>query len=260
SGLATWARQLELEPHRLRVVGTAGSGKTQLALDELRAASAAGRNALYICFNRPLADAMRSLAPAAESCMTFHELGAWVLRQGGGHIDYAAPGVFDRIAQALIDAAPDMRESVDLLVIDEGQDFEASWAQALLQLLRPNGRGFWLEDPSQNLYRREPVPLSGWAVLRSPINYRSPHVLVTLANALGLTEQPQEAGGAVHGFGPGLRQYGGAAGLMGQPSAAVSELREAGLGAPDIAGLPGRGMNGPEVIGLVSPDGKRTRR
>src|SRR5690606_19787398 len=25
-GLATWARQLELEPHRLRVVGTAGSG------------------------------------------------------------------------------------------------------------------------------------------------------------------------------------------------------------------------------------------
>ena len=30
-GLATWARRLELEPHRLRVIGTAGSGKTQLA-------------------------------------------------------------------------------------------------------------------------------------------------------------------------------------------------------------------------------------
>src|SRR5690606_15755044 len=121
-GLATWARQLEIEPHRLRVVGTAGSGKTQLALDELRAASAAGRNALYVCFNRPLADAMRATAPAAESCMTFHELGAWVMRQRGEVIDWAAPGVFERLAQALIDAAPGMRDSVDLLVIDEGQD------------------------------------------------------------------------------------------------------------------------------------------
>src|SRR5690606_30952589 len=80
-GLTTWARQLELEPHRLRVIGTAGSGKTQLALEELRAASSAGRSALYVCFNRPLADAMRAVAPTPESCMTFHELGDWVMRQ-----------------------------------------------------------------------------------------------------------------------------------------------------------------------------------
>ena len=37
-GLAHWARQLEFTPHRLRVTGTAGSGKTQLALAEYRAA------------------------------------------------------------------------------------------------------------------------------------------------------------------------------------------------------------------------------
>ena len=142
----------------------------------------------------------------------------------GETIDWTAPGVFDRIARAMVEAAPGMRESVDLLVIDEGQDFEAAWAQALLQLLRPDGRGFWLEDPSQNLYRREPVALPGWAVLRSPINYRSPHILVTLANALGLTEQPQEAGGAIHGFDPVLLPYANDEELVRQTSAAVADL------------------------------------
>jgi len=259
-GLATWARQLELAPHRLRVIGTAGSGKTQLALEELRTAKAADQTALYVCFNRPLADAMRAVAPDPESCMTFHELGAWMIRQRGEAIDWSAPGVFDRIAQALIDAAPEMRESIDLLVIDEGQDFEANWAQALLQLVKPNGRAFWLEDPSQNLYRREPMPLPGWAVLRSPINYRSPHILVTLANALELTEQPQKAGGAIHGFDPVLLQYADTDELVGQTSAAVSDLIKQGHAPSDIAVLTWRGMNHSEIIGLDTLAGQRTRR
>src|SRR5208282_3985725 len=51
-GLATWARRLEFEPFRLRVVGTAGSGKTQLALRVLEDAAAKGQRAEYVCFNR----------------------------------------------------------------------------------------------------------------------------------------------------------------------------------------------------------------
>jgi pantothenate kinase-related protein Tda10 len=49
-GLATWARCLEFEPFRLRVVGTAGSGKTQLALRVLQVAVAKGERARYVCF------------------------------------------------------------------------------------------------------------------------------------------------------------------------------------------------------------------
>ncbi|TXL64872.1 nuclease-related domain-containing DEAD/DEAH box helicase [Zeimonas arvi] len=205
-GLATWARRLSMQPFRLRVRGTAGSGKTQLALAELRAAHEAGRSALYLCFNRPLADAMRSAAPKHGTCMTFHELGDWLLKQRGEPVDYAQPGAFERLAEAVV-AAADLRESVDLLVVDEGQDFEPRWAEALARMVTPDGRLLWLEDPSQNLYRREPAELSGWVTLESPVNYRSPQVVVTLINALGLVDHEVEAGGAVHGFDPELLEY-----------------------------------------------------
>lgn len=259
-GLATWARRLELQPHRLRVVGTAGSGKTQLALEELRAARAAGQSALYVCFNRSLADAMRRAAPVPDACNTFHELGARAMRQRGDAIDYAAPEVFDRLAGAFIETSPAMQASVDLLVVDEGQDFEPSWAAALLHLVRPGGRCLWLEDPSQNLYRREPVHLPGWAQLQSPVNYRSPHVVVTLANALGLTDEPMEAGGVVHGFDPDLLEYGDAEPLVAQTSAAVHAFVGQGHAASDIAVITWRGRDHSRVVGCETLAGLRTRR
>jgi hypothetical protein len=79
-GLTTWARRLEFAPFRLRVVGTAGSGKTQLALRVLKDAAAAGHRALYVCFNRPLADHLQRLAPDGARVATFHMLGDERLR------------------------------------------------------------------------------------------------------------------------------------------------------------------------------------
>lgn len=259
-GLATWAQRLELDPFRLRVVGTAGSGKTQLALAELHAAHAAGRAALYVCFNRALADAMRAAAPASESCTTFHELAAWVTRTAGRTIDYAQPGVFDLLARTLIDASTAMAGSVDLLVVDEGQDFAPEWADALVRLVRDGGRVLWLEDPSQNLYRRPAVPLPGWAVLRSPVNHRSPHVVVALVNALGLVDPPMQAGGAVHGFDPVLREYSDTQSLLDQTDAAVGDLVKEGHAPADIAVIAWHGLAHSRVAGLDRIAGLPTRR
>lgn len=259
-GLSIWARRLELDPHRLRVIGTAGSGKTQLALDELRAAHRAGRTALYVCFNRALADAMRKLAPRPDACKTFHELGAWVVQAQGNAIDYREQGVFDRLASAFIDAAPDMAGSVDLLVVDEGQDFLPEWARALSMLPAADGRALWLEDPSQNLYQRDPVVLPGWAVLRSPLNHRSPHVVVGLINALGLLEAPMEAAGAVHGFDPALLVYASPEELRAKTVAAVTALRAEGHLAEDIAVITWHGLARSVVAGSDEIAGLRTRR
>lgn len=285
-GLATWARRLSMQPFRLRVRGTAGSGKTQLALAELRAARDAGRSALYLCFNRPLADAMRKAAPKAGTCMTFHELGDWLLKQHGEPVDYAQPGAFERLAEAVI-AATDLHDSVDLLIVDEGQDFEPRWAEALERMVAPEGRVLWLEDPSQNLYRREPAELPGWVTLESPVNYRSPQVIVTIINALGLVEHEVEAGGAVHGFDPDLLEYADEDGdaresepigldrcrTIAEPRAdpradmlhartdqAVRALLAAGHAPDDIAVVCWHGLASSRIAGADEIAGLRTRR
>jgi predicted ATP-dependent serine protease len=82
-GLAAWARRLDFAPFRPRVVGTAGSGKTQLALAVLQDAAAAGRTALYVCYKRPLADHMARIAPAGVEVASFHQLCDRRLRASG---------------------------------------------------------------------------------------------------------------------------------------------------------------------------------
>jgi hypothetical protein len=183
-GLAVWARQLEFSPFRLRVVGTAGSGKTQLALAEFQAAVEAGLRPLYVCYNRPLADRVQSLVPAGGRVGTFHMLCDVFARESGSTPDYSAPGIWTEIEQVFGTAPIPESWMHDVLIIDEGQDFAESWRDAMLRLLRPEGRALWLEDPMQNLYGRAPVPLPGWVKLHSQSNYRSPRHIVDLLAAI----------------------------------------------------------------------------
>jgi hypothetical protein len=177
-GLATWARQLEFEPFRLRVVGTAGSGKTQLALAVLTETAAAGRKALYVCYNRPLSDRIGQIAPANVEVANFHQLCERRIRQRGEDVDFSSRTIFDQLAQRFAELPIAESAKVDDLIVDEGQDFEEAWVQPLLACLKDGGRAWWLEDPMQNLYGRPPVPLEGWTVLRAHTNYRNPRGIV----------------------------------------------------------------------------------
>lgn len=182
-GLAHWARQLDFEPFRLRVTGSAGSGKTQLALAEYRAAVEAGRRPLYVCYNRPLADHFAAIAPAGGLACTFHHLCERLVREAGGVPDFSQPGAYERLET---EAAPlaGRGERFDMLIVDEGQDFPEAWRDLVLSMVESGGRQLWLEDPLQNLYGRPPVPLPGWVGLRAHSNFRSPRPVVSLLRAL----------------------------------------------------------------------------
>ena len=133
-GLATWARRLEFKPFRLRIVGTAGSGKTQLAVQVMKDAVAIGKRPLYVCFNRPLADHIARVAPSEAKVANYHQLCDWIARDAGRAPDFQAPDVFARLEATFAQAPIDARWKFDVLIVDEGQDFLAPWVEALARL------------------------------------------------------------------------------------------------------------------------------
>ncbi len=253
-GLATWADRLSMTPWRLRVDGTAGSGKTQLALRELRRAQSARKTAIYLCFNRPLRDAMRVLAPATDKVLTFHELARELSAQAGlPALDLGDSANFAVLARRFVDLAPVLSGVFDTVVIDEGQDFEPEWARALVAMVKPDGRVLWLEDQDQSLYGREPADLPGWVGLASPLNYRSPWRLVEFMNELDLTERRIESGSAVPGLDPIWIAHDDGASPIAATEEAIRRLTAADYKAPNIAVLSYRGIASSVIAGTTGP-------
>jgi hypothetical protein len=240
-GLAEWARCIECQPFRLRVIGTAGSGKTQLALKVLEDAVAAGRRPLYVCYNRPLADHIALIAPPGSTVATYHQLCDRILRATGHVPDFSRPGAFQALESFIADYPPEPEWQFDELVVDEGQDFQPAWRHALLKLLKPNCRAWWLEDPMQNLYGRPPIELPGWVVLRAQTNYRTPRdILGTLQRLVG-PAQTIESGSPLDGSDVEILTYAGHADLMDKTKTAITRGLGAGFRKDRIAVVTYRG-------------------
>ncbi|WP_248323173.1 ATP-binding domain-containing protein [Caballeronia sp. Sq4a] len=245
-GLATWARRLEFEPFRLRVIATAGAGKTQLAVRVMRDALAAGKSVLYVCFNRPLADHIRAIAPKDAKIANYHQLSAAVARDAGSPPDFSQPNVFATLEERFAAVPVPEHWKTDVLIVDEGQDFQAAWVEALERLLKPDAAWWWLEDPMQNLYLREPVPLPGWTILRETTNYRSPRDLLGFIRKIVGPDVRLDAGSPFDGSDVTVSTY-----ADGQPDEVIEATKRAithalslGFRKQDIAVLSFRGREG----------------
>jgi hypothetical protein len=245
-GLATWARRLEFQPFRLRVIGTAGSGKTQLAVQVMRDAVAKGRSVLYVCFNRPLADHIRLVAPPEARIANYHQLSASVTRDAGTPPDFSQPNVFATLEERFANVEIAEHWKFDVLIIDEGQDFQAAWVDALARLLKPDGAWWWLEDPMQNLYFRDPVPLPGWTTLRETTNYRSPRDLLAYIRRIVGREVRLDAGSPFDGSEVSLSTYenGHPDEVIEATKRAITQALALGYRKQDIAVLSFRGREG----------------
>jgi len=244
-GLAHWARQLEFTPHRLRVTGTAGSGKTQLALAEFAAALDRGLRPLYVCYNRPLADHFaRIVAPLGASdgwVGTFHMLCDQRLREQGSVPDFTQPDAFERLVEQAAALPVDAAWQFDCVIVDEGQDFTEGWRDQVLRHARPQARLLWLEDPMQNLYARAPVPLPGWVTLHARGNYRSPRPVVRFLQSLLPEGDAIEAAGPLGAGGLEVLVYRDAAELKERVKEAIRLCYGAGYKCCDLALLSFRG-------------------
>lgn len=250
-GLATWARRLEFSPFRLRVIGTAGSGKTQLAVQVMKDAVARGQRPLYVCFNRPLADHISRVAPPEAKVANYHQLCDWIARDAGREPDFESGQVFDQLETMFAETPIDARWQFDVLIVDEGQDFQEPWVAALERLLSPGGAWWWLEDPLQNLYMREPVALPGWTTLKETTNYRSPRdILDYVRDVVGAAVPVAAAlasGSPFDGSDISLSVYDEANAAEGSIEAtkrAITQALSLGFRKQDIAVLSFRGREG----------------
>ena len=221
-GLAYWARQIDCQPFRVHVSGTAGSGKTQLALDVLRDAVDAGRHPIYVCYNRPLADHIALIAPPGCTVATYHQLCDRIFRSMGREPDFSQPGAFRALEEFMAAFQPTPDWKFDELIVDEGQDFLPAWKDHLLKLLHSDGRAWWLEDPMQNLYGRAPLNLPGWVTIRAEVNFRSPKEILASINQLLERTIPISAGSPIVGSEVEFLTYANPAELMDRTKRAIT--------------------------------------
>jgi len=189
-GLATWVPRIH-DPNGVYLIeGTAGSGKTQLALALMRHAVGESQRTAYFCFNRPLADHIARVAPNQAIALTFHEFCLdFQARTLGQAIDFSKANVFSAAEAAFLSAASGLAPRWDLLVIDEAQDFEPDWIHGLISCLSPEGSVYILSDADQAVHPRPAIELDGGVKVVSPENFRSPKRIVQAINQLRLSNK-----------------------------------------------------------------------
>lgn len=166
---------------RVRLQGPAGSGKTMIAIRAAMDAATKGGRVLYLCYNRVLAEWLRSkwAPPRNLAIKHFHALCREYAAEAG--IRFAPPdddseaakafwgeqssGILDQAATKLGDG-----RAYDAVFVDEAQDFHQDWWIPIELLLKEGGRLYLFHDPLQSgvyghgeLYPANfppPVPLS----------------------------------------------------------------------------------------------------
>jgi hypothetical protein len=144
---------------RIKFTGGAGSGKTWLAVQKARQLCRDGNRVGLFCYNKGLGMYLRNQVSgwrSAKPAFTgeFHE---YVLSlgvpegTGQDYYDVEMPRLLKQIAAGL-----DPAEKFDAVIVDEGQDFEPGWWDALRGCLKDPVAGeiYAFMDDHQNVYMR----------------------------------------------------------------------------------------------------------
>jgi Nuclease-related domain/UvrD-like helicase C-terminal domain len=215
-GLLEVLSNIEMEPLRLHVLATASNGKTLVARHFFDQCVERGGRPLLLCFNRPLAERLKHLVAHGGMVATWYQFCDQFLKSRGIQLDFDAmrgnPDFWVAAAkqveeQALADT-PSGDWRFDTLIVDEAQDFEGDWFEAVRLFLREDAAVLWLEDPNQNVRGVDPAALQGQGFVgyRSLLNYRSPEHIARFVNAV-LPELPFTCANDLPGLGTGAVFY-----------------------------------------------------
>jgi len=168
---------------RMLVTGCAGSGKTLLAVERAKRLAADGQDVLFVCFNRRLRDHLAERERGSGiDFFTFHRLCATLAAKAGVKLtqyrkDETPPPEFwdEELPDALVEAVGKIGPQYDALFVDEAQDLETHWLDALLLTLRDEASAYiWLfMDANQQVYGANFEVPSGFTLFDLDVNCRN---------------------------------------------------------------------------------------
>lgn len=251
-GLSGIVLAVDMTPMRLRVRGTAGSGKSVAALACVRREVEKGRRPLLVCFNRPLAEKLRAAAPEGAHVTTFHGLLDRFLAAKGRSIDFqgvARSGFWADVQERVIlETVPDDWR-FDTLVVDEGQDFDPDWLDILRLFLREEPDVLWFEDEDQDIRHLDGRGLKfdrqlrdlGFIGFRTRSNFRTPQSIAAHIRDV-LPDFAFEAMSPLPGLGVGEHRCERETDMARRAGAIVTEHMRLGLRTEDVVVLSLRGL------------------
>lgn len=154
-GLADWVPRISSSLPLFVINAPAGAGKTMLAARLIEKASQEGRKAVYLNFSRNIVErfAKGEIASRGAFVGTWHELALEaagfpsiedVPRESRGEFfDELSRRLCERLAGVEPDGEPWRRW--DVIIVDDAQNFESEWIEALGAALNP-------ENPDSYLY------------------------------------------------------------------------------------------------------------
>ncbi|MDP3151467.1 MAG: NERD domain-containing protein [Archangium sp.] len=174
---------------RALVEGPAGSGKTLVATELCRRRAAAGQTTLYLCFTDALARAVQAQFEGTPRlrATSVRQLAVDLLKGSGANIPPPDKKFWDEVSlNATCEALPIESARPDLVVVDEGQDFDPGDWMLAEQLAGP--RGLWVfRDRRQAFWTDRALPESLDATLGGRFtlgqSYRCPSGLAVFAES-----------------------------------------------------------------------------
>ena len=140
---------------RVAIIGPAGSGKTLLAFWKLSALLEEGKKAIFVCFNKKLAESLKIKHPSMANAIYSVDSLFWGLVDN--RTDHVKQDFYSTILPGMVmDGFYKEDDKYDAIIIDEGQDFGDDRIVALYQLLRDGDNSQWLYfgDDKQDLYKQ----------------------------------------------------------------------------------------------------------
>lgn len=139
----------------LSVIGRAGTGKTLIAVEKALKDTDENKKVLFLCYNSELAKRIKESYKELEKSMTIHAFALEYMKkfhparvQG----EFITNQDFEYLMSEFIEVAENPLEKYDSIIIDEGQDFEKSWINAIQSFKSDGGSFYIFYDPYQNYF------------------------------------------------------------------------------------------------------------